>query len=141
MYNEFHDRISREQNILIFNIPDSAHEVSSDSKSISDELLKDLSLSNTIVVHATRLGNFGHKPRPILLKLESLSDVKNVLKSKSKLRHIDRWRQISISEDKTATQRAHMKQLRTDLARKRDSGDTNWFIKYNKGIPFLMKKN
>jgi hypothetical protein len=55
------------------------------------------------IVHNRRLGNFGQKPRPILLKLELFSDVKNVLKSKSKLRHIDRWHQISISEDKTAT--------------------------------------
>jgi hypothetical protein len=83
------------------------------------------------------LGNCGQKPRPILLKLESFSDVKNVLKSKSKLRYIDRWHQISISEDKIATRRAYMKQ---NLARKSNSGDTNWFIKYNKGTPFLMKK-
>jgi hypothetical protein len=89
IYNEFHDRITREQNILIFNVPDSAHELSSDSELTVQELLKDLSLSSIKIVHTRRLRNVGQKPRPFLLKLWTFSDVNNVLKSKSKLRHID----------------------------------------------------
>lgn len=90
IYNEFRDRINRKHNVLIFNVPDCAHEVSSDSEVTVRELLIDLSLSCIKVVHVRRLGNFGQKTRPLLLKFEPFSDVINVFKSKSQLRHIDR---------------------------------------------------
>ncbi|VVC35288.1 Hypothetical protein CINCED_3A010132, partial [Cinara cedri] len=55
---------------------------------------------------------------------------------------MERWCQISISEDRTAFQRAHMQLLRTELSRKEDRND-NWFIKLINGwliCPEFQKK-
>jgi hypothetical protein len=60
------------------------------------------------------------KNRPILLELDSPTNVFEILKSKNKLRSTERWRQVSISEDKKISQRAYMRQLRSELPKRRD---------------------
>lgn len=85
--------------------------------------------------------NLNSKNRPILLELDSPSNVYEILKSKNKLRSTKRWHQVSISEDKTTSQRAHMRQLRYELSKRRDQGENNWSIKYNRGTPYLAQKN
>lgn len=141
IFTEVKDRLSREKNILMFNVPDSKNEDLSVPVKIGVDLLNDLTLPNIKIIHSKRLGNFGSKNRPILLEIDSPTNVLEILKSKSKLRSMERWRQISISEDRTASQRAHMKSLRTELSRKKEVGEDNWSIKYIKGIPSLVQKN
>lgn len=141
IFNEIQDRITREKNIIIYNVPDSTQDGSDNSFDVGLDLLKDLSLSDIKIINAKRIGKFGSKDRPILVEFESVSNVKDIFKSKSKLRLIDRWRKISITEDRTASQRSHMKNLRSELTDKRNNGDNSWFIKYVKGIPSLVKKN
>lgn len=137
VFTEVKDRLSREKNILVFNVPEEDDQL----LNIGVDLLKDLSLPNIKITRSKRLGTISSKNRPILLELDSPFHVHEVLKSKTKLRSIDRWRQVSISEDKTITQRIYMKQLRSELLKKRELGENNWFIKYNRGIPSLVQKN
>lgn len=125
IFNEVKDRLSREKNILLFNVLDSEHENRDVPSKVGIDLLNDLSLSNIKITRSKRLGNFNSKNRPILLELDSPSNVYEILKSKNKLRSTERWHQVSISEDKTTSQRAHMRQLRSELSKRRDQGENN----------------
>jgi hypothetical protein len=107
---------------------------------IVNAIIKDLSL-NSMVYNARRIGKLGVKPRPILVEFKSSSDVKDILKSKSKLKNDVRWRSIWIEEDLTKTQRDHLFLLRSELRLKRESGDVGWFIRFEKSTPSLVKKN
>lgn len=133
-------RILKENNLVIFNVSDSINEDASVPLTLVKELFQDLSCSVT-VSSVVRLGKFGSRPRPILVKLYTSSEVRSVLRSKSKIRNIHRWKEVSISEDMTSLQRSHMKSLRSQLRTKRESGDLNWFIKYVRGVPTLVQKN
>lgn len=137
---ELKDRISREKNIILFNVPDSEYEVESVSLATGCDLLKDLSLSNINIIRAKRIGKFGLRPRPILLELESQSNVFEVFKSKFKLRSINRWNQVSITEDRTTYQQAVIKQLRMDLGKKKNPGTTVGSSNRPKELHILLKK-
>lgn len=140
VYTKVRDRMSRDKNILVFNVPDSVDEDLNVSLNIGVDLFKDLSLPSIKIIRSKRLGKFSTKNRPILFELDSPSNVFEILKTKSKLRLIDRWRNVSISEDGTAWQRAHINNLRPELSEKRSQGENNWFIKYNRSIPYLAQK-
>lgn len=123
VYNEVSDRMSREKNILVFNVPNSEDEHLDVPLNIGVDLFKDLSLPSIKIIRGKRLGTFSSKNRPILFELDSPSNVHEILRTKFKLRLIERWRNVSISEDKTALQRAHMNKLRSDLSEKRNQGE------------------
>lgn len=91
VYNEVRDRMSREKNILVFNIPDSEDEHLDVPLNIGVDLLNDLSLPPIKIIRSKRLGNFSSKNRPILFELDSPSNVFEILKTKSKLRLIERF--------------------------------------------------
>lgn len=124
VYSEVRDRMSREKNILVFNVPDSVDEDLDVPLNIGVDLFKDLSLPSIKIIRSKRLGKFSTKNRPILFELDSPSNVFEILKTKSKLRLIERCRNVSISEDRTASQRAHINKLRSDLSEKR-TGSSN----------------
>lgn len=137
---ESHDRLSKENNLIIFNVSDNISEETSDTINLTNEIFQELS-SPILVSRAKRIGTPGNRPRPILIQLNSRYDVFSILRIKSKIRSSTRWKNISISMDMTEIQRNNMKSLRSQLKAKRDSGDTSWFIKYISGIPKLLQKN
>lgn len=137
---ESHDRLLKEKNLIIFNVPDSDTEASSVTTSLVNEIFKDLP-NPVSVSNAKRLGKPSNRPRPILIQFNSHSEVHSILRIKSKLRSSTRWKEVSISTDMTINQRNHMKLLCAQLKDKRDMGDLSWFIKYVAGIPKLVQKN
>jgi hypothetical protein len=74
------------------------------------------------------------------LELDTPSNFFEILKSKNKLRLTERWCQVSISVDKTTSQRDHKRQQRLELSKRKDNGENNWITKYNKGTPYLAQK-
>lgn len=141
IFNEIKSRLSRERNILLFNLPDYEHECLDIPSKIGIDLFDDLSLSNLKITCSKCLGNFYSKNRSILLEFDSPSNVLEILKSKNKLRLTERWRQVSISEVRTISQRSHNRQLRFKLSKRREHGENNWIIKYNTATPYLVHKN
>lgn len=137
--NEVHDRLRRSNNIIVYNVPDPADE-SQPALGLADDLFKDLSLSCGYIT-ARRLGKPGHRPRPLLVELKSAGDVSNLLHIKSKLRRIDRWKDVWVNRDLTAMQRAHFASLRAKLRSKHADGDLRWIIKHVNGSPCLVQKN
>lgn len=137
---ESRDRMQKENNLIIFNVTDSISEDSSVDINSANEIFQELS-SPILVSNAKRLGKPGNRPRPILVQLNSPSEVHSILRVKSKIRNSTRWKNVSISMDMTEIQRNLMKSLRSQLKAKRDRGDTSWYIKYVAGVPKLVQKN
>ena len=79
-----------------------------------------------------RLGNStsNNTSRPLRITLNDTADVIALLKSKSKLRTIEKYKRVWVNADLTRCQREHMKTPRQDLQLKRDAGDNIWIIKY-----------
>jgi len=138
--NELRELISKEKNVVIFNVPDKLNEDSSETTSIGNSILKFLNVSPKVST-IQRLGSFNNKLRPVLIEMASKTDVFTIMKEKKGLRQSDQWKSIYINMDTTALQRNVMKNLRLELNQKRASDDDSWVIKYVKGTPTLMKKN
>lgn len=141
--HEVQERLHRSKNLLVFNAPDKHDESVDNTVQIVNDILQTMNLQLT-VVKTKRLGNFHCKPRPILVELSSWNDVTMVLKAKSCLRNVDRWRGVWIGPDMTTIQREHINSLRNELLHKLKLGEINWIIKYVNRIQILQlvkKKN
>jgi regulator of replication initiation timing len=137
--NEVNDRLSRSRNVLFFNI-------SKDPEKTDDLVINDLISTMKLKVPYIGLQRLGNSTsnntiRPLRITLNDTADVIALLKSKSKLRTLDKYKRIWINADLTRCQREHMKSLRQDLQLKRDAGENNWIIKYVNGMPSLCQKN
>lgn len=142
LVKESRDRLSKENNVIVFNVADSASEDASATVGLVNEIFEDLSRSPAAAVYrAKRLGSPGDRPRPILVQFHSPAGVHAVLRAKSRIRDSPRWKHVSISMDMTLVQRDRMKSLRCQLKAKRDAGHAGWFIKYVAGVPKLLQNN
>lgn len=138
--HEVHQRISKASNLMIFNLPSVADESPEVISGAVDNLFHDLSVE-VKYVSVRRIGPSGTRPRPIVVELSSPADVRVILKTKFKLRHLERWNNIWIAEDQTTFQRKQFLSVRSDLKRLRDSGDHDWAIRYYNGSPQLTRKS
>lgn len=67
MFNELHDRQSREKNIILFNVPESNNDA--DDTSLVNDILTKID-APVATSHIVRLGKLGPKPRPIKITCE-----------------------------------------------------------------------
>jgi chromosome segregation ATPase len=137
---EVHERTEKSNNIIIFNVEEELTNSETNPVNRADTILKELDL-NISIVHTARLGKMSSKPRPLMVKLKSTSEVMSVLKAKRKLRSIDSLKHIFIGTDLTTLQRTHFNDIKHQLEEKRKLGEDGWFIKYINGTPTLAKKN
>jgi len=93
MYEESLERLSKANNFMIFNVPLSANKISDTSKVLVDDLFQDLAIQCPYT-SAKRIGPVGSRPRPIVVQLNSPSDVNIFLKSKRKLRDFEGWKNV-----------------------------------------------
>jgi len=64
-----------------------------------------------------------------------------VLKSKRKLRNLERWKNVWIHEDLTLMERKQLSGLHSELKRLHDSGDHGWVLRNSYGSPKLVRNN
>jgi len=93
MYEESLERLSKANNFMIFNVPLLANENSDTSKVLVDDLSQDLAIQCPYT-SAKQIGPIGSRPRPIVVYLNSPSNVNIVLKSKRKLRDFEHWKNV-----------------------------------------------
>lgn len=137
---ESEERISRNRNLLFFNVSDNVNETPDNLSQTINSLLHILSVSVSIS-KIIRIGKIGSKPRPILVELSSTQDVHSVLKCKSKLNNSAQWKHVGISTDMTQYQRSVLFEMKSIINSKKSTGEQGWFIKYVNGCPQLSKKN
>lgn len=140
IFQESLERMSKANNFMIFNVPSSANENSETLNVMVDDLFQDLAIQCPYT-SVKRIGPVGSRPRPIVVQLNSQTNVHMVLKSKRKLRNFERWKNIWINEDLTLMQRKQLSGLRSELKRLHDSGDHGWVIRNSYGSPKLVRTN
>lgn len=138
---EIQDRLQREKNIIMIGIPET-HNVDPNLRKMHDieeanKLLKIAYQECPTPVRAQRLGKYdANKPRLLKIVFQESDIPKYLLKNKAKLPST-----VRIYSDQTATQRSYLQNIRDELKRRVENGETNLKIKYVKGIPTIIKNN
>jgi len=110
---EAQDRLRRANNLLAFNVADSAAETPDALSATVRDLLAALRSRVRCVAAAERLGRFRDGDRrPVLLRLHSPGDAAAVMDARSGLHGVDRWRGVWIGNDMTIGQRQTMRAAR-----------------------------
>lgn len=132
LYSELQDRQQRSNNIMLFNIPESGNDLDD-----VNQLLSDLSDGHIRAEKVSRIGrNNKHGSRSLKVTLSQPIDVSTILASRFKLK----GRNVFISPDLTPKQRATERELKEELKRRREAGETDIVLRYVRGIPSIIKK-
>jgi len=115
---EVPSRIETNNNVIILSFPELPEESEDRTLSIIEDMLSDLTLDLQIV-QTNRVGQTWSTGRPILVKFENALNVKSFLKCKSKLRSLDKWKNVWVNSDLTKIQQTKMNSLRVTLRQKR----------------------
>jgi hypothetical protein len=141
IYEELADRERRANNIIIYDVPETdnrdtsqriAHDKSEASK-IIDSIVK-VPIQNILVFRIGKTSNENKKPRPMKVVLPSKDKAIEVLKNKKKYK-----KPGNLQSDLTPKQREHLMNLREELKRRTELGETDITIKYYKGSPRITK--
>jgi len=147
--NEISERNLRASNLILYNVPES------NSDNTTDRIAQDLNLvcnvinsinsgNNNIIkpLKVIRLGNRDkNNTRPIKAIFASPADAFDILKSKKKLLSLLPPSIIRISSDRKLHQRNYnMKKLRCELETRKTNGEADLIIKYVRGLPIIVTK-
>lgn len=145
---EINDRSRRLKNLILHDLPESGNNsmpkrVEHDNRLVSN-LLIGFGINNANI-KSFRIGKSltGNKPRPLKVVLDSVNDVNEFAKKfdSSKLEGLDPLlSKVNFSRDKTLLERKHLANLRAELKRRSDAGETDLTIKYMQGVPKLVEK-
>jgi hypothetical protein len=147
--NEISERNLRASNLILYNVPESNSDNTTDRIAQDSNLVCNLinsinSGNNNIIkpLKVIRLGNRDkNNTRPIKAIFASPADAFDILKSKKKLLSLQPPSIIRISSDCTLHQRNYMKKLRCELETRRTNGEADLIIKYVRGLPKIVTKD
>lgn len=145
---EINDRSQRAKNVIVHGIPESSRkeikDKIADDKQVLKTILQSLNLSEICIVRAIRIGKVStDKSRPLKVTLGDSADVVSFFKNfdsdliKEALPDFD----IGISRDRTLQERSHLQELRDSLAARENAGERGLTIKYQNGVPVIIKNS
>lgn len=142
---EVANRERRKCNIILYRVPEMRNVDKKQQTDHDGNLAKAVSsflgVSETGEFHTSRLGRYDpsrqNPARPIKVRLSSESAVIAVLRNCHRLKESE-WSHISVSRDQTPMQSELYKQIRVELRRRIEDGETNLRIKYKNGIPAII---
>ncbi|KAL5239425.1 hypothetical protein ACI65C_006835 [Semiaphis heraclei] len=146
--NEINERNRRANNLIFYNIEESDSNRSDDRitsdfnhiNNIISIILSDISRDIPIPLKVIRLGRYQPgKMRPIKTIFSTATDVFDIIRNKKKITHSNLPSIINISTDRTPNQRESMKKLREELASRTNNGETGLTIKFQRGVPKIIK--
>lgn len=146
--NEISERNLRASNLILYNVPESNSDnttdrIAQDSNLVCD-VISSINSGNNIIkpLKVIRLGIRDlNNTRPIKAIFASPAEAFDILKSKKKLLSLLPPSIIRISSDRTLHQRNYMKKLRGELETRKTNGETDLIIKYVRGTPIIVTKN
>jgi myosin heavy subunit len=121
-WQEKHDKVMRESNILVTGIEDLKEETETEAKAKVEEVLqKGLRLAPSgsgSVEHAVQLERFtdGKRPRPILVKCKSSSSAGEILRSRSSLTDSE-FAGVYLNPDRTPEERVRVSQAVREMTK------------------------
>lgn len=147
---ELNERNSRKNNFLAFNIPEQSSSLSKSDRLTAEmrdvsELItsasSDIPLDN---IRVLRLGKFiptSSRPRPLKITLSDAKYVHEIVKNSKRLRSIDKFKNVTVSFDRTSRQINLYNDLKREMAERVQNGETNLKIKYINGVPKIVDLN
>lgn len=145
---ELSERNKRKNNIIVFNLSEQSSTLNNDDRNNAEKsdisaILKTVGSSiNIDHINVQRLGKYGtdaRRPRPLRIILPSEREIGFLLKNSNKLKTNQKYKNISISTDKTPRQINAYRELKKELEERRSHGESNLMIKYHNGIPKIVK--
>lgn len=141
---EARDRIKRENNLIIYGIPedpnvndvDEATAVLKIAKSTENIILNPMNVSRLGAINPSQT-----RPRPMRVVLNNSFEVIAVLRNKNALKTEQKYKNVLLKNDETPYQRELLLKCKNNLKERTDNGELNLTIKYIKGIPSIIQKN
>ncbi|KAJ3655952.1 hypothetical protein Zmor_015059 [Zophobas morio] len=146
---EFEERQKRANNLMVFGIKEGENLVKKEQTEKDVIFLKNMFSTVGVSVceneiSPMRCGKYDQGAslcRPVKVKLSSPDVVKKLVYDSRKLRDNEDFKNIRISTDRTPMQLELYREVKTELASRLDSGETNLTIKYIRGVPIVVMKN
>lgn len=140
LYTETRDRLQRESNIMIFNVPERDQSHLDDDASVVKNVLSSIAeVSADDIQSVSRVGN--RRPessRPIKVQLKDPRAKFLILKQKNRLRNTS-FHNVSVNSDMTPKQQEHLRNLRRDLARRKALGEKDIAIRFVHNEAVIVK--
>ena len=148
--SELNERNLRKKNIIFFNITEQLPSTTKDqriSKEKSDiseivsAICPDIDVDS---ISFNRLGKFNlnsNRSRPIKVTFQNESTVHKLIKNSSRLKESERFKNVSVSFDKTPKQISYYQELKQQLTEREREGERNLKIKYIQGVPKIVTLN
>ena len=131
--DEYRDMERRKWNLIVFNVPEPKSTESSQRKvEFFNSLIDHIGIDPVDVTNVVRLGaKTSDKLRPLRVQLNNLGHRRSVLANAKKLRNSssDIFKRIYINPDLSVKERQAQKKLRSELARRKENGETDIFIR------------
>jgi len=138
------DRERRKSNLIVYGLPEAPASTGLECQSCDLSSIQELVHSEfNISLETTkciRLGRRSNKPRPLLISPIEISTRSLILRNAKELRNSTSFKRVFIAPDLTPQERLHNKQLRAELTRRKESGETNLIIRHGQLIKRIPSK-
>ncbi|KAK9711766.1 hypothetical protein QE152_g25276 [Popillia japonica] len=148
---EVHLRHSKQQNLIVFGMPEQPVTLQRDAAIEADAAEVRLVLQtcaptlDICSAQSSRIGRLNASsvtPRPLRVTLSSVNDVHTIIRNAAKLRQSTKYSNISLSfDDRTPWQINAYKELKKEFNQRRAAGETNIALKYVRGTPKIVNLN
>lgn len=140
IHAELADRRSREESIIVFNLPEKNDE-RADLGAVNDIVQSIIQTNQEVaIVDIKRLGRIAQKdsqPRPLKVRLRTREEALLVLRGKHKLKQGDN-NAVRIKADLTPSQQQYLASLRREIETRENAGETNLTIRHVNGQPTIV---
>ena len=125
--DEVEQRQRRMNNVMIFGLPEST-EALADRRRFDEaniqELFSEVGAVGICPINFRRIGKIVEgRCRPLRVEMSATANADRVIRSGRKLRNSSRFRRVFVSKDLTKSQQEEVRNLRTELVRRRDLGE------------------
>ena len=146
--DEYRDMERRKWNLIVFNIPEPKSREPSQRKAEDREtlnaIMKDIGVGSVDIAEVVRLGAITvNKIRPLRVQFTNLSHRRSVLANAKRLRDSSSgvFKGIYINPDLSVKERQAQRELRLELTRRKQNGESGIFIRGGRIIKFTRTEN
>ena len=146
--DEYRDMERRKWNLIVFNIPEPKSREPSQRKAEDREtlnaIMKDIGVGSVDIAEVVRLGVITvNKIRPLRVQFTNLSHRRSVLANTKRLRDFSSgvFKGIYINPDLSVKERQAQRELRLELTRRKQNGESGIFIRGGRIIKFTRTEN
>ena len=143
--DEIQDKEKRKLNVVVHNLKESDGDTHTDrTKSDETKFVEMVKDGMKLIVKPARSFRVGKKsdtkPRLMIVTLLNNADKVELLRSAASLRDSPKWSRVYITPDLTWQEREKGRQLRDELARRKESGEQHIWIRRGRIVPIPMEK-